>query len=85
MSAEIRLTRAAIRDLDGLDRTTERRVRETLAHYAETGTGDVRKLSGRGNEWRLRVGDYRILFARGETENILLVRGIRHRREAYRG
>jgi hypothetical protein len=29
---------------------------------AETGQGDVRKLQGPGNRWRLRVGDWRVIF-----------------------
>ena len=35
----------------------------------------VEKLSGRADEYRLRVGDYRVLFT---------IYRIRHRREAYR-
>ena len=44
--------------------------------------GDVKQLTNFTPEYRLRVGDYRVLF---EIEgNTIVVYGVRHRREAYR-
>lgn len=44
--------------------------------------GDVKQLANFTPEYRLRVGDYRVLF---EIEgNTIVVYGVRHRREAYR-
>ncbi len=45
---------------------------------------DVRKLEGRDNEYRLRVGDYRVLFRATELTGTIEVFAILHRREAYR-
>jgi mRNA interferase RelE/StbE len=43
------------------------------------------KLKGRLIEgWRLKVGDYRILYEIDDKENIIRVYRIKHRREAYR-
>ena len=44
--------------------------------------GDVKRLTNFTPEYRLRVGDFRVLFEI-EGEAIIIYR-IRHRREAYR-
>ena len=43
----------------------------------------VKKLSGRDG-WRVRVGDYRILYTINDQENIVSVFAIAHRRDVYR-
>ena len=57
--------------------------KQAVERFAETGTGDVKKLQGvNPPEFRLRVGDYRARFHQdGDTIRILRVR---NRREAYR-
>ena len=45
-------------------------------------TGDVKRLTNFTPEYRLRVGDYRVLFEI-ENKNIIVYR-VRHRREVYR-
>lgn len=42
------------------------------------------KLSGSGNRYRLRVGDYRILYEPYDDRLVVLVVGVGHRREVYR-
>jgi mRNA interferase RelE/StbE len=42
------------------------------------------KLRGRKDLWRLRVGDYRVLYAIDDSEGIVDVIAVRHRRDAYR-
>jgi mRNA-degrading endonuclease RelE of RelBE toxin-antitoxin system len=44
-------------------------------------TADVKKLKGR-DERRLRVGDYRVLFAIEGTSVVVLA--VNHRRDVYR-
>jgi mRNA interferase RelE/StbE len=44
--------------------------------------GDVKRLTNFTPEYRLRVGDHRVLFE-VENKNIVVYR-VRHRREAYR-
>lgn len=43
-----------------------------------------RKLVGFQNEWRLRVGDYRVLYVIEDALMLVVVARIAHRREAYR-
>lgn len=42
----------------------------------------VKKLSGR-NAWRIRVGDYRILYEVHDERLLILVVDVGHRREIY--
>ena len=44
---------------------------------------DVKKLKGRP-AWRVRVGDYRIIYEIQDRELIVIVVTIGHRREVYR-
>jgi len=41
------------------------------------------KLSGH-DDFRVRVGDYRVVYAVDDTERLVLVARIAHRREVYR-
>ena len=42
------------------------------------------KLVGTANDWRIRVGDYRIIYEIHDTRLIVLVVRVAHRREVYR-
>jgi mRNA interferase RelE/StbE len=41
------------------------------------------KLAG-SNDYRVRVGDYRIVYAVDDAEHVVIVARIAHRREVYR-
>lgn len=43
-----------------------------------------RKLVGFQNEWRLRVGEYRVLYLIDDALKLVVVARIAHRRKAYR-
>jgi mRNA-degrading endonuclease RelE of RelBE toxin-antitoxin system len=59
------------------------RVFEGILHYARSGSGDIEPLHGEmAGGFRLRVGDYRILFTL--VDNTMRIFGARHRREVYR-
>ena len=78
-------TRPALKDMRKLDRASASRIRDAVIQLADTGRGDVVRLTGaRPPEWRLRVGDRRVFFRfRGELREIQLLR-VRRRDEAYR-
>jgi mRNA-degrading endonuclease RelE of RelBE toxin-antitoxin system len=80
---EIEWTEAALEDMAGLDKGIARRVKQVVERFAETGSGNVKRLQGVDPpEYRLRMGDYRVRFhLEGETVQVLR---IRNRREAYR-
>ncbi len=43
-----------------------------------------RKLAGTDNDWRIRVGDYRIVYEIDDASREVRVNRVRHRREVYR-
>ena len=70
-------------DVRRLDRATAMRIFDGVLYYARTGGGDVAPLHGdMAGSFRLRLGDYRVLFAL--QDNVKRIFGVRHRSEAYR-
>jgi mRNA interferase RelE/StbE len=45
---------------------------------------NAKKLAGYEDRYRLRVGDYRIIYEVIDRELIILILGVGHRREIYR-
>jgi mRNA interferase RelE/StbE len=45
---------------------------------------DVKRLSGYDDRYRLRVGDYRVLYEVMDGQLVILVVAVGHRREIYR-
>src|SRR5580658_1503357 len=43
-----------------------------------------RKLSGSKNDWRIRVGDYRVVYEIADEILVIRINRVRHRREVYR-
>jgi mRNA-degrading endonuclease RelE of RelBE toxin-antitoxin system len=69
-------------ELRAIDRQTARQILLAIDHYLETGAGDVIKLQPPRSEFRLRCGDYRVLFLRFDANSIEVLR-VRHRSKAY--
>ena len=76
-------TEQAKADIRGLDRATAMRILHALHRFLESGTGDIKALQGEREELRLRAGDYRLFFV-STGDDVIEVRRVRHRREAYR-
>lgn len=75
----------AAKSLGKLDAKTARRITDHVQSYADTGRGDVKLLKGTNpTTFRLRVGEYRVLFAYDSAAKGIVVRDVLHRREAYR-
>ena len=72
----------AVRDIEGMPSRIQTRILAQIEEMSNDLKGDVKRLTSFTPEYRLRVGDYRVLFEI-EGEKIVIYR-IRHRREAYR-
>ena len=80
---EIRYSKAAVRALMHMPANTAMRIRAKIEQYAADPAGlanNVRRLRG-GNEMRLRVGDWRVIFR--EDGVVLAIIRIAARGEAY--
>ena len=73
----------ARKDLRRISKPDAARVVEALEKLEESLTGDVKRLTDFTPEYRLRVGDYRVLFEIEQTNRVVVYR-VRHRRDAYR-
>ena len=75
-------TREAQTQLRAIDRATALRILETIARFGAGGLGDVEPMRG---EWqgcyRLRVGDYRVIFR--YVDDGLEILTVGHRSEVY--
>ena len=61
------------------------RALKTIAELAETPRpGGVKKLKCEKDEYRLRIGDYRLRYKIKDKELLILVIQFKHRREVYR-
>ncbi len=84
-ATRVELTRPALRDLKRLDPPVRRRILEALEGLAEVPPrGDVRRLAGEANAWRLRVGDWRVRFTRDRDSGVIYVLHVLPRGRAYR-
>ena len=81
----IEFTPAADRDFRGLPHDVQRRLRPKIDALAGSPRPHgVETLAGEKDLYRIRVGDYRIVYQiRDEVLLVVLVR-IRHRRDVYR-
>lgn len=44
----------------------------------------VKKLVGSRGDWRIRIGEYRIVYEIDDNTKIVTILGVAHRRDAYR-
>ena len=80
----VEIQRSAERDLDRLATTLFDRISARLAAFAEEPRPPgAEKLTGL-NAFRVRVGDYRIIYEVDDSARVVVVTRIRHRREVYR-
>ena len=81
----ILLERAAERDLRRLSHDIRDRIIAALQELARNPRPPgCRKLSGSKNDWRIRVGDYRVVYEIADGMHEVRVNRVRHRREVYR-
>ena len=78
-------TQSARKELERLPQASARRILRVIERLStDPRPAGVRKLQGTEDLWRLRVGDYRIVYAVEDANQLVDVRVIRHRKDAYR-
>jgi mRNA interferase RelE/StbE len=82
---EVLLERRAERDLKKLPQEMFYRIIPKIKVLSENPKpAGCRKITGSKNDWRIRIGDYRIIYEIDEKEKAVKVMRIRHRREVYK-
>lgn len=84
MNYRIEVSPAAVRQLRKLERVAQRRVQAAIELLAsEPRPSGARKLVGGDGEWRVRTGDYRIIYEIHDNVLLILVIAVGHRRDIY--
>ncbi len=78
---EISYTRIALEDLQRIPKRFARQIVTKVARMEAGPHGDIKRLTNFDCDYRLRCGDYRVLF--DIEENSIVVHRILHRRQAY--
>lgn len=83
---KILVSKRAERGLDRMkDNNILRRVVlkiDELAHNPRP--SGVRKIMGSNIDYRIRMGDYRIIYQINDNERVIEIRGVGHRKEIYK-
>lgn len=86
MSYQIQFTSAARRQLISLPRQLVARVDSAIQRLAEDPRPNgAEKLKGGQNLYRIRVGDYRVVYTIEDARLLIVVIRIGNRRDVYRG
>ncbi|HVQ37854.1 MAG TPA: type II toxin-antitoxin system RelE/ParE family toxin [Pyrinomonadaceae bacterium] len=79
------LERAAEKDMGRLSPGIHDRVIAAIRRLAKNPRpSGCRKLAGTDNDWRIRIGDYRVIYEIADEIRVVRVNRVRHRREVYR-
>ena len=85
MAYAIRFSRPAEREFGNLAREIRRRLHPRIQALAnDPRPAGAKKLKGRDDLWRIRAGDYRIVYEVRDQILVVLIVRIAHRREVYR-
>ncbi|MBP8919692.1 MAG: type II toxin-antitoxin system RelE/ParE family toxin [Micropruina sp.] len=85
MTYRVEFAPSAVRQLRKLDRIAQRRVQAAIELLAgEPRPSGAKKLVGGDGEWRVRTGDYRIIYEIHAGILLVLVVAVGHRRDIYR-
>ena len=82
---EIRFKRSAGKELAALPRAVQRRLLAAIQPLAEDPRPPgARKLVGAADAWRIRVGDYRVIYRIADRVLTIHIIRIGHRKDIYR-
>lgn len=76
---QIEYRKKAVKYINSCDRATKQRLKIAIEKLP---LGDIKKLSGLENDYRLRVGDLRVLFSIEEDK--IIINNILPRGQAYK-
>jgi mRNA interferase RelE/StbE len=82
MKYKVEFKPKSIKDLRKIDKNNQKVIIEKIEKMAHNLSGDIKKLTNYTPEYRLRVGNYRILFEIEDDKIIIYT--IKHRKESYK-
>lgn len=80
----LEIKQSAQRELDSLDDSVFRRIdRKILALADNPRPPGCTKLRGYKNGWRIRIGDWRVVYFIDDSTKLVTITRVAHRREVY--
>ena len=76
---QIEYSKEAVKHIKSLDKSTRYRIKKAIEKLPD---GDIKKLKGFDSDYRLRVGNYRILYHK--MDNIIIIKDVLPRGQAYK-
>jgi len=81
----VTFARSARKELESLDAALIARIFPRIERLARNPRPvNSIKVKGQGALWRIRVGDYRVIYSVDDRNRIVDIVAVRHRRDAYR-
>ena len=81
----VTFARSARKELEKIPTSVAQRIIERIEALTKIPRpSGVIKLQGNKNLWRIRIGDYRVIYSIDELARVIDVSVVRHRRDAYR-
>ncbi|MEX2316276.1 MAG: type II toxin-antitoxin system RelE/ParE family toxin [Pirellulales bacterium] len=85
MPYRVELIPAAVRQMSKLPRRDQQRIRDAIDELSQNPRPQgAKKLTGLKNVWRVRAGDYRVLYEIHDDRLVVLVIRVAHRKDVYR-
>ncbi|BDA66064.1 plasmid stabilization system protein like [Calothrix sp. PCC 7716] len=85
MSYTVVISKSVQKQIDDLPNDVKERVVEKIQNLAsEPRPAGVVKLKGSDNEYRIRVGDYRVRYEVDDDSQLVQILQCKHRKEVYR-
>jgi len=85
MRYSLEFTASALREFCALDRQMRRRITEKVTVLCDDPfPSGSKKLKGQADHFRIRVGDYRVVYRVDGKRVVIVIVRIGHRREVYR-
>ena len=84
MPYEVLIEKKAEKDFKNISKINHKRIIAAILTLKDNPRSvDVRKISGSENYYRVRAGDYRIIYEIDDNKKKVIIFRIRHRREVY--
>ena len=81
---EVLIEHTAEKDLSALSLQTAQRIAKVILRLKNNPRRNARKITGSKNDWRFRMGDYRVIYEIDDKKKVIRIFRVKHRKDAYR-
>jgi mRNA interferase RelE/StbE len=86
LSYSVSFARSARKELESLSKTLALRILKKIESLpVNPRPAGCKKLTGQNSLWRIRIGDYRVVYSIDDTNRFIDITIIRHRSSVYKG